>query len=154
MKRGHLVKRPLLKSSAPDLSSSNFHGQIQKHQWPCRLLVVTLSFSMATFVNSPTALVNWNSHRYVLHLLSSLPPPRMKRCHLVSDDPDLESDLNHRKEAQTSRGAIAGTEETVCDSSIEIRVRARTTSIRADKGTKLKAQHTINEESPSRRASK
>ncbi|CAF1706398.1 hypothetical protein Bca4012_005123 [Brassica carinata] len=96
MKRRHLVKRSLLKSSAPDLSSSNFHRQIQKHQWPWRLLVVTLSFSMATFVNSPTALVNWNSHRYdVLHLLSSLPPPRMKRGRLVSDDPDLKSDLNH-----------------------------------------------------------
>ncbi|KAL0687444.1 hypothetical protein Bca4012_087121 [Brassica carinata] len=52
--------------------------------------------SMATFVNSPMALVNWNSHGYdVLHLLSSLPPPRMKRRRLVSDDPDLESDLDH-----------------------------------------------------------
>ncbi|KAF3596019.1 hypothetical protein DY000_02024623 [Brassica cretica] len=51
---------------------------------------------MATFVNSPMALVNWNSQEYdVLHLLSSLPPPRMKRGRLVSDDPDLESDLDH-----------------------------------------------------------
>ncbi|KAL0825888.1 hypothetical protein Bca101_049565 [Brassica carinata] len=51
---------------------------------------------MATFVNSPMALVNWNSHRYdVLHLLSSLPPLRMKRRRLVPDDSDLESDLDH-----------------------------------------------------------
>ncbi|CAH2069905.1 unnamed protein product [Thlaspi arvense] len=57
--------------------------------------------SMATFVNSPTALVDWNSlliDRYdVRHLLSSLPPPRPKRRRTISDDPDLESDLDHER---------------------------------------------------------
>ncbi|KAF8081668.1 hypothetical protein N665_0871s0006 [Sinapis alba] len=57
--------------------------------------------SMATFVNSPTALVDWNSlfiDRYdVRHLLSSLPPPRPKRRRPVSDDPDLDADLDHER---------------------------------------------------------
>ncbi|CAN8252880.1 unnamed protein product [Cochlearia groenlandica] len=57
--------------------------------------------SMANFVNSPTALVDWNSlfiDRYdVRHLLSSLPPPRSKRRRTVSDDPGLESDLNRER---------------------------------------------------------
>ncbi|XP_010485136.1 PREDICTED: splicing factor, suppressor of white-apricot homolog [Camelina sativa] len=57
--------------------------------------------SMATFVNSPTALVDWNSlfiDRYdVRHLLSSLPPPRIKRRRSVPDDPDLESELDHER---------------------------------------------------------
>ncbi|CAN7122250.1 unnamed protein product [Brassica rapa subsp. narinosa] len=57
--------------------------------------------SMATFVNSPTALVDWNSlfiDRYdVRHLLSSLPPPRPKRRRSVSDDPNLDADLDHER---------------------------------------------------------
>nr|VDD21469.1 unnamed protein product [Brassica oleracea] len=57
--------------------------------------------SMATFVNSPTALVDWNSlfiDRYdVRHLLSSLPPPRPKRRRPVSDDPNLDADLDHER---------------------------------------------------------
>lgn len=57
--------------------------------------------SMATFVNSPTALVDWNSlfiDRYdVRHLLSSLPPPRPKRRRPISDDPDLDADLDHER---------------------------------------------------------
>ncbi|KAL1216905.1 hypothetical protein V5N11_011081 [Cardamine amara subsp. amara] len=57
--------------------------------------------SMATFVNSPTALVDWNSlfiDRYdVRHLLSSPPPPRLKRRRPNSDDPDLESELDHER---------------------------------------------------------
>ncbi|CAH8389181.1 unnamed protein product [Eruca vesicaria subsp. sativa] len=57
--------------------------------------------SMATFVNSPTALVDWNSlfiDRYdVRHLLSSLPPPRPKRRRPISDDPNLDADLDHER---------------------------------------------------------
>lgn len=57
--------------------------------------------SMATFVNSPTALVDWNSlfiDRYdVRHLLSSPPPPRIKRRRRIADDHDLESELNHER---------------------------------------------------------
>lgn len=57
--------------------------------------------SMATFVNSSTALVDWNSlfiDRYdVRHLLSSLPPPRPKRRRPISDDPDLDADLDHER---------------------------------------------------------
>ncbi|KAG2310622.1 hypothetical protein Bca52824_022179 [Brassica carinata] len=57
--------------------------------------------SMATFVNSPTALVDWNGlfiDRYdVRHLLSSLPPPRPKRRRQISDDPDLDADLDHER---------------------------------------------------------
>ncbi|CAA7021151.1 unnamed protein product [Microthlaspi erraticum] len=57
--------------------------------------------SMATFVNSPTALVDWNSlliDRYdVRHLLSSPPPPRQKRRRPFSDDPDLEPELDHER---------------------------------------------------------
>lgn len=57
--------------------------------------------SMATFVNSPTALVDWNSlliDRYdVRHLLSSPPPPRQKRRRPISDDPDLEPELDHER---------------------------------------------------------
>ncbi|KFK27111.1 hypothetical protein AALP_AA8G335800 [Arabis alpina] len=56
---------------------------------------------MATFVNSPTALVDWNSlliDRYdVRHLLSSPPPPRLKRRRPISDDRDLESELDHER---------------------------------------------------------
>ncbi|KAJ0246168.1 DRY_EERY domain-containing protein [Hirschfeldia incana] len=56
---------------------------------------------MANFVNSPTALVDWNSlfiDRYdVRHLLSSLPPPRPKRRRPISDDPDLDADLDHER---------------------------------------------------------
>ncbi|KAG7537993.1 SWAP/Surp [Arabidopsis suecica] len=57
--------------------------------------------SMATFVNSPTALVDWNSlfiDRYdVRHLLSSPPPPRIKRRRPNSNDADLESELDHER---------------------------------------------------------
>ncbi|XP_010536675.1 PREDICTED: protein suppressor of white apricot isoform X2 [Tarenaya hassleriana] len=56
--------------------------------------------SMAAFVNSSAALVDWNDlliDRYdVRHLLSSL-PPRPKRRRTNSDDPDLESELEHER---------------------------------------------------------
>ncbi|GKV39589.1 hypothetical protein SLEP1_g47342 [Rubroshorea leprosula] len=58
--------------------------------------------AMASFVNSPEALVEWNSlfiDRYdVRHLLSSPPPPRKKRCYpsspVLNPDGHLESELD------------------------------------------------------------
>ncbi|WCJ32960.1 SWAP (Suppressor-of-White-APricot)/surp domain-containing protein [Euphorbia peplus] len=54
--------------------------------------------AMAAFVNSATALVDWNSlsiDRYdVRHLLSAPPPPRTRRLHRHSDDDALETDLD------------------------------------------------------------
>lgn len=51
---------------------------------------------MAAFVNSPEALVDWNSlsiDRYdVRHLLSGPLPPRLKRR-----PPSLEADLDHER---------------------------------------------------------
>ncbi|TYH74925.1 hypothetical protein ES332_D05G437700v1 [Gossypium tomentosum] len=61
--------------------------------------------AMAAFVNSPEALVDWNSlaiDRYdVRHLLSGPPPPRKRRRHLsspsVTADDTLESDLDRER---------------------------------------------------------
>ncbi|TYI31881.1 hypothetical protein ES332_A04G017000v1 [Gossypium tomentosum] len=61
--------------------------------------------AMAAFVNSPEALVDWNSlpiDRYdVRHLLSGPPPPRKRRRHLsspsVTADDKLESDLDRER---------------------------------------------------------
>ncbi|MBA0567438.1 hypothetical protein Golob_012175 [Gossypium lobatum] len=61
--------------------------------------------AMAAFVNSPAALVDWNSlaiDRYdVRHLLSGPPPPRKRRRHLsspsVTADDTLESDLDRER---------------------------------------------------------
>ncbi|KAB2032945.1 hypothetical protein ES319_D05G414100v1 [Gossypium barbadense] len=61
--------------------------------------------AMAAFVNSPEALVDWNSlaiDRYdVRHLLSGPPPPRKRRRHLSSPsltaDDTLESDLDRER---------------------------------------------------------
>ncbi|GMJ15998.1 hypothetical protein like AT5G55100 [Hibiscus trionum] len=61
--------------------------------------------AMASFVNSPEALVDWNSlsiDRYdVRHLLSGPPPPRKRRRHLpsssVTSDDTLESDLDRER---------------------------------------------------------
>lgn len=61
--------------------------------------------AMAAFVNSPEALVDWNSlamDRYdVRHLLSGPPPPRKRRRHLsspsVTADDALESDLDRER---------------------------------------------------------
>ncbi|MBA0809770.1 hypothetical protein Gohar_025393 [Gossypium harknessii] len=61
--------------------------------------------AMAAFVNSPEALVDWNSlaiDRYdVRHLLSGPPPPRKRRRHLSSPsltaDDMLESDLDRER---------------------------------------------------------
>ncbi|KAL4282000.1 hypothetical protein GQ457_03G022780 [Hibiscus cannabinus] len=61
--------------------------------------------AMASFVNSPQALVDWNSlsiDRYdVRHLLSGPPPPRKRRRHLpspsVTSDDTLESDLDRER---------------------------------------------------------
>jgi hypothetical protein len=54
----------------------------------------------AAFINSSDALVEWNSlsiDRYdVRHLLSNPPPPRKPRRH-HSDDPSLESELDHER---------------------------------------------------------
>jgi hypothetical protein len=54
---------------------------------------------MAAFVNSPEALVDWNSlsiDRYdVRHLLSGPIPPRLKRRHHPS--PSIEADLDHQR---------------------------------------------------------
>ncbi|KAK8643965.1 hypothetical protein V6N13_013242 [Hibiscus sabdariffa] len=61
--------------------------------------------AMASFVNSPEALVDWNSlsiDRYdVRHLLSGPPPPRKRRRYLssplVAADDTLESDLDRER---------------------------------------------------------
>ncbi|GMI63766.1 hypothetical protein like AT5G55100 [Hibiscus trionum] len=61
--------------------------------------------AMASFVNSPEALVDWNSlsiDRYdVRHLLSGSPPPRKRRRYLssplVTANDTLESDLNRER---------------------------------------------------------
>ncbi|KAL1216906.1 hypothetical protein V5N11_011082 [Cardamine amara subsp. amara] len=56
--------------------------------------------SMATFVNSATALVDWNGlfiDRYNVRHLLSFPPPRLKRRRPNSDDPDLELELDHER---------------------------------------------------------
>ncbi|KAL4335064.1 hypothetical protein GQ457_07G013310 [Hibiscus cannabinus] len=61
--------------------------------------------AMASFVNSPEALVHWNSlsiDRYdVRHLLSGPPPPRKRRRYLssplVTADDTLESDLDRER---------------------------------------------------------
>ncbi|KAK8676730.1 hypothetical protein V6N13_142298 [Hibiscus sabdariffa] len=61
--------------------------------------------AMASFINSPEALVDWNSlsiDRYdVRHLLSGPPPPRKRRRHLpspsVTSDDMLESDLDRER---------------------------------------------------------
>lgn len=61
--------------------------------------------AMVAFVNSPDALVGWNSlfiDRYdVRHLLSAPPPPRSRRRHqsspLRSSDTSLESELDNER---------------------------------------------------------
>ena len=59
--------------------------------------------AMAAFVNSPAALLDWNSlsiDRYdVRHLLMSPPPPRSRRRHRRSSSPDdsAESELDHER---------------------------------------------------------